>query len=147
MRTDGISTVRLNELDKNCLFFFLVVDDPGTSNSSGSPGSDQTDLFTWRSVSPDGRWFTDMLMITTTVGMFDWILGDTSNLWPTVPLDSELVVSSSGFQHRFIDSSTTGDETEHGSVLGSVELFDSGRKLDSGFAGVGVVGDDGAVTA
>jgi len=29
--------------------------------------------------------------------------------------------------------------------LGSVELFDSGGKLDSGFAGVGVVGDDGAM--
>jgi len=142
VRTDGISTFRL----KDKLFFFLVVDDPGTSNSSGSPGSDQTDLFTWGGVSSDGRWFTDMLMVTTTVGMFDWILGDTSNLWPAVSLDSELVVSSASLQHWLVDSSTTGDESEHGSVLGSVELFDSGWKLDSGFAGVGVVGDDGAVS-
>jgi len=129
------------------LFFLFVVDNPGTSDSSGSSGGNETDLFTWRSVSPDGGWFTDMLMVTTTVGMFDWILGDTSNLWPAVSLDSELVVSSASLQHWLVDSSTTGDESEHGSVLGSVELFDSGWKLDSGFAGVGVVGDDGAVSA
>jgi len=128
------------------LFFFFVVDDSGTSDSTGSSGGDKTDLFTWRGVSSDGRWFTDMLVVSSSVWMLDWIFGDTSNLWPAVSLDSEFVVGSSGFEHWFINSSTTGDESKHSSVSAGVELFDTGWEFHSGFAGVGVVGDNGAVT-
>jgi len=87
-----------------------------------------------------------MLMVSSSVGMLDWIFSDTSDFWPAVPLYSEFVVGSAGFEHRFVDSSTASDEAEHGSVSAGVELFDTGWKLYSGFAGVGVVGDDGAVS-
>jgi len=88
-----------------------------------------------------------MLMVTTTVGMLDWILGDTSNLWPAVSLHAELVVGSAGLEHWLVDSSATGDEAEHGSVSAAVELLDAGWQLHSGLAGIGVVGDNGAVSA
>jgi len=129
------------------LFFFLVVNNPGTSDSTGPPGGDETDLFTWRGVSSDGGRFTDMLMVSSSVGMLDWILGDTSDFWPAVSLHSELVVGSAGFEHWLVDSSTASDEAEHRSVSAGVQLFDAGRQLHSGFAGVGVVRDDGAVPA
>jgi len=87
-----------------------------------------------------------MLMVTTTVGMLDWILGDTSNLWPAVSLHAELVVGSACFEHWLVDSSTAGDETEHGTVSAAVELLDAGWQLDSGLAGVAVMGDNGAVS-
>jgi len=87
-----------------------------------------------------------MLMVTTTVGMLDWILGDTSYLWPAVSLHSELVVGASGLEHWLVDSSAAGDEAEHGSVAAAVELLDAGWQLHSGLAGVGVVGDNGAVS-
>ena len=86
-----------------------------------------------------------MLMVSSSVWMLDWILGNTSNLWPAVPLYSEFVVSSSGLQHWFINSSTTGDESKHSSVSAGVELFDTRWEFHSGFAGVGVVGDNGAI--
>jgi len=85
-------------------------------------------------------------MVTTTVGMFDGVLGHTSNLWPTVTLHTVLVVGASRFQHRFIDTSTAGNETEDGAVAAVVQLFDARRELDTGAAGVQVVGDDGTVT-
>merc|ERR1712179_633248 len=59
------------------LFFFFVVDDSGTSDSTGSSGSDKTDLFTWRGISSNGGWFTNMLMVSSSVWMLDWIFGDT----------------------------------------------------------------------
>jgi len=86
-----------------------------------------------------------MLMVTTTVGMLDGVLGDTSHLWPAVSLHAELVVGSAGLEHGLVDSSATGDEAKHGSVSAGVKLLDARRKLDSGLASVGVVGDDGAV--
>jgi len=128
------------------LFFFLVVNNPGTSDSTGPPGSDKTDFLTWRSVSPDSRWFTNMLMVSSSVWMLDWIFSDTSDFWPAVPLHSEFVVGSAGFEHRFVNSSTTSDESEHGSVSAGVQLFDTRWKFHSGFTGVGVVCDDGAVS-
>jgi len=85
-------------------------------------------------------------MVSSSVWMLDWILGDTSNLWPAVPLHSEFVVSSSGLQHWFINSSTTGNKTKHGSVSAGVQFFDTRWKLDSSLAGVSVVGNDGAVS-
>jgi len=88
-----------------------------------------------------------MLMVSTTVGMLDGVLGDTSNLWPAVSLDAELVVGSACFEHWLVDSSATGDESEHGTVSAAVELLDAGWQLDSGLASVGVVGDNGAVSA
>jgi len=87
-----------------------------------------------------------MLMVTTTVGMLDWILGNTSHLWPAVSLHSELVVSATGLEHWLVDSSATGDKAEHGSVSAAVKLFDTRWKFYSGFASVGVVGDNGAVS-
>jgi hypothetical protein len=87
-----------------------------------------------------------MLMVSSSVGMLDWIFSDTSDFWPAVSLYSELVVSSAGFEHRFVDSSTASDEAKHGSVSAGVQFLDAGWKLDSSFAGVGVVGDDCAVS-
>merc|ERR1719198_1649150 len=88
----------------------------------------------------------DMLMVSSSVWMLDWIFGDTSDLWPAVSLQSEFMVGSSGFEHWFINSSTTSDEAKHSSVSAGVELFDTGWEFYSGFAGVGVVGDNGTVT-
>merc|ERR1711972_739628 len=149
---DGIIIFRTKSLKRSMMLLILsflillfVVDDSGTSGSTGSSGGDKTDLFTWRGISSNGRWFTDMLVVSSSVWMLDWIFGDTSNLWPAVSLDSEFVVGSSGFEHWFINSSTTGDESKHSSVSAGVELFDTRWKFHSGFAGVGVVGDNSAV--
>merc|ERR1711990_70975 len=86
-------------------------------------------------------------MVTTTVGMLDGVLGDTTNLGPAVALHAELVVGAAGLEHGLVNSSATSDEAEARSVLAVEELLDAGRQLHSGSAGVGVARDDGAVTA
>jgi len=86
-----------------------------------------------------------MLMVTTTVRMFNGVHGNTSHMRPAVSLNSVFVVSSTSFQHRFVLSSTASDDTDHGSVGGFVEFFGARGEFDSGFAGVWVVGDDGNV--
>jgi len=78
--------------------------------------------------------------------MFDGVHGNTSHMRPAVSLNSIFVVSSTSFQHRFVLSSTTGDDTDHGSVGRFVQFFGARWKFDSGFAGIGVVGDDGDVS-
>jgi hypothetical protein len=128
------------------LLFFFVVDDSGTSDSTGSSGSDKTDLFTWRGISSDGRWFTDMLVVSSSVWMLDWIFGDTSDFWPAVPLHSEFMVGSASFKHRFVNSSATGDQTKHSSVSAGIQFFDTWRQFHSGFTGICVVCDNGAVS-
>jgi len=127
------------------LLFLLAVDNSGTTDSTGSSGGDETDLLTWRSVTSHSGRLTNMLMVTTTVWMLYRVLGDTSHLWPAVSLHAELVVGSAGLEHWLVDSSTASDEAKHSSVSAAVELLDTGWELDSSLAGVGVVGDNGAV--
>jgi len=88
-----------------------------------------------------------MLMVTTTMGMLDGVHGHTSDLGPAVPLDSVLVVSTASLEHGLVASTATSNDADDGPVLGGVELLDARRQLDPGSAGVGVVGDDGAVAA
>jgi len=129
------------------LLVLLLDNKTSTTDSTSSSGSDETDLLTGRRVAPDCTWLTNMLMITTTVRMLDWILCDTSNLGPAVTLDTVLVVGSAGFQDRLINSSTAGNEAKNGSVLAGEQLLDTRWELDSSSASVCVVGYDGTVTS
>merc|ERR1712036_211723 len=101
---------------KRFLFVLLVADDARTTDSTSSSGGNQTDLLTWTGITSHRTWLTDMLMVTTTVGMLDWILGDTTHLWPAVSLHAELVVGAAGLEHWLVDSSAAGDEAQRGTV-------------------------------
>jgi len=142
-----IITKTANRTATSSLLVLLLDNKASTTDSTSSSGSDETDLLTGRRVAPDCTWLTNMLMVTTTVGMLDWILGDTSNLGPAVTLDTVFVVGSAGFEDRLVNSSTTGDETKNGSVLAGEQLLDTRWELDSSSAGVCVVGYDGAVAS
>merc|ERR1719222_1395421 len=61
-------------------------------NSTSTTGSDETDLSTSAGSSADGGGLTNMLMVTTTVGMLNGIHSNTTNLRPRVPLCLVLVV-------------------------------------------------------
>lgn len=53
-----------------------------------------TSLLTLGSVTRDSRGLSDMLMVTTSVGMVDGIHSHTTSPWPAVPLDHVLVHSA-----------------------------------------------------
>jgi len=129
----------------NLLFFSLSSNLPGTPDLTCPPGGDETDFPTRRGSPFNGRWVTDMLMVTTTVGMLDWVHSHTSDLWPAVPLDSIFVISPASFQHWFIAPTASGDAADDAPVFRGVKFLDAGWELDSGSAGVWIVGDDGAV--
>jgi len=88
-----------------------------------------------------------MLMVSATEWMLNWIHSNTTNLWPAVSLDLVLVVGTASLQEGFIDTTTTGDNTNGGSASGVKDFLGTGWQLDSGLASIWVVGDDdGRVT-
>ena len=86
-----------------------------------------------------------MLMVTTTEWMLNWIHSNTTNLWPAVSLDLVFVVGTTSLQDGFVNTSSTGDQTDHGAIGGGDDLLGAGGQLDPGPVGVGVVGDHGGV--
>lgn len=118
-----------------------------TSQSTGSTRSDQTDLATVRSISSDGRGLTDVLVVTTTVRMLDWVHGHTTHLRPVVALHLVLVVGTASLQHRLVHTTTAGDQADHCTVARADHLLRAGRQLDSSSVRVGVVGDHGGAVA
>ena len=69
------------------------------------------------------------------------------HLWPAVPLDLVLVVSTSSLQDRLVNPSSSSHQTNHGPVGAGDDLLVAGGQLDPGPVGVGVVGDHGGVVA
>lgn len=82
-----------------------------TSNTTRSPGCNETDLATGGCTPLDGRSFTDVLVITTSVGMFHRVHSHTSDNGPAVALSLVLVVGTTRFQNRLVDTTTSGNNT------------------------------------
>ena len=57
-----------------------------------------------------------MLMVTTTVGMLNGVHGNTSNLGPAVTLHFVFVVCPTGLQHGLVNTTTSGDNSDHGAI-------------------------------
>ena len=68
-------------------------------------------------------------------------------LRPAVPLHFVFVVSTASLQDGLVNTSTTGDQADHGSVGGGDDLLGAGGELDPGPVSVGVVGNHGGVVA
>jgi hypothetical protein len=132
-----------------CLFISSVelLDISTTSNSTGSSGSNETDLSTRGSVSTNSRRNTDVLLVTTTEGMVNGIHGNSSDLRPSLSESSHLVVNSTSLKDRLINSFTGSNETNHSSGMTSEGLSGTGGKLNSGLAQIiGVTDDDSGST-
>merc|ERR1719158_2111864 len=118
-----------------------------SSNSTSSSSSNKTDLLSGAGTPPDCGGLSNMLMITSSVRMFNGIHSNTTNLWPAVPLHFVFVVSTTSFQDWFVDTSTSSNKSDHGSVGRGDNFLGSGWQLDPGPVGVGVVGNHGGVVA
>jgi len=114
-----------------------------SSNSTGSSSSNQTDLSTGRLPPRDGCWLTDVLMVTTTVRMFDWVHADTSDLREHLSLGLEHVVFFAGLQDGLLVSATASNDSDHATGVTLDCFFVTGWKLDSGLGAVFGLADDG----
>ena len=125
----------------------LLDDLLGTSDETGSSGSDETDLLTSGLVSSDGRRVTNMLMVTTTMGMLDGVHRDTSNSGPVVSLGLVLEPGVVSLKERLVSSLTASSDADHSSALALDGLSGTGRELDSGLLTlISVTDDDGGST-
>ena len=114
-----------------------------TSDETSSSGSDETALLSSGGVSSDGRWVTNMLMVTTTMRMLDWVHCDTSNSWPVLSLSSGLEPGVGSLEEWLVSSLTTSDDSNHGSAGSLDGLSGTGWKSDSSLlAVIGVTNDD-----
>ena len=120
------------------------LDFASSPDETRSSGSDETSLLTAGSVPSGGCGVTNVLMITTTVRMLDWVHGYTSDAWPVSLLGMGLVVRIVCLEKRFFGSLSTGDDTDHGSA-GSLDGLSHTRwHSDTGLLAVlSVANDDG----
>jgi len=90
---------------------------------------------------------TNVLMVTTTVRMFDGVHGNTSNSWPVSLLGVSSVVGAVGSEERFVSSLATGDDANHSSATSKDRLTDTRWESDTGLLAIlGVTDHDGGGT-
>ena len=96
-----------------------------TSDGTSSLGGDETTLLTAGSVSSRGGGVTDVLMVTTTMGMLDGVHSDTSDSGPVSLLGVGAVVAGVGAKHGLVSSLATGANANHGSAASEDGLTDT----------------------
>merc|ERR1711994_1002792 len=88
-----------------CLLFFATL--LSSTDSTSSSCCNKTNLSASTCSSLDGRCFTDVLMVTTTMWMFYGVHCHTTYFRPAITLNLILVIGTSSFQHRFVNTTST----------------------------------------
>mmetsp|Transcript_68463 Transcript_68463/g.79754 ORF Transcript_68463/g.79754 Transcript_68463/m.79754 type:complete len:273 (-) Transcript_68463:6-824(-) len=116
-----------------------------TTNTTRAAGGDQTDLLAWGSVAGHRRGVTNVLMVTTTVGVLHGVTGHTTHLGPAVALATEAVERVTGLEDGLLNTATTGDDADHSAAGRGDGLLLAAGQLQASAARLVVVGDDDAV--
>ncbi len=124
----------------------LLLELLGTAKQTGTAGSNETRLLTGDGIASDGRGVTNVLMVSSSVGMVDGVHSNTTSLGPRVALDAVLVVSTTGLQQGLVNTTTSSNDTNGGTSGREDDLLGTGGELDAGLAIIGVVANDGGVT-
>ena len=104
----------------------LSLDDlTSSSDSTGSSGGNESDLLSSWGISSSGSWVTNVLMVTSSVRMLDWVHGNTSNSWPVPLLGMGSEVGSVGFKEWLVSSLTSSANSNHSSASALNGLSDS----------------------
>jgi len=123
----------------------VVLEFASSSDQTGSSGGDQTTLLSSWGVSSGGSWVTNVLMVTTTMGMLDWVHGNTSNSWPVSLLGVRFVVGCVGLEEWLVGSLSSCDDTDHSSAATEDGLSHTRWHSDSSLGSIfGVTDDDSA---
>jgi hypothetical protein len=113
-----------------------------STKTSGSAGSNQTNLSSRWAFSANGGRLTNMLVITTTKGMLHGVHGHTTHPGPAVTLDSVLVVSTASLEERLVRTSSTGDDTNLCADSGRNSLLSTTGQTQTGSTLFVIVRDD-----
>jgi len=86
---------------------------------------------------------TNVLMVTTTVRMLDWVHGDTSDAWPVALLGVGSVVRGVGAEHWLVGTLSTSNDANHSSAATHDGFTDTRGHSDTGLSAIlGVTDDD-----
>lgn len=118
-----------------------------SAKTSGTPGTDKTDLTSSRSLLADSGRTTNVLVVTSSEGMLHGVLGNTTNLGPAVTLHGVLVVGTSSLKQRLVSTSTSGNNTDLGTDVRLDSLLTSRGKTETGGSLVLIVRDDNGEAA
>jgi len=111
-----------------------------STKTSSTAGTDKTNLSSCWSLTATGGWLTNVLMVTSSVGMLYGVLSYTTNLGPAVTLDGVLVVGVSSLEKGLIGTSTSGNNTNLGTDTGRNGLLSSRGKTKTGGSLILIVG-------
>lgn len=84
-----------------------------------------------------------MLMVTTSVWMVDWVHSDSGNFREVLSLGLVSPVLNSSLENWLLVSSSSSDDSNHGSGLAVDGLSDTRWQLDSGLESIFGMSDDG----
>mmetsp|Transcript_22499 Transcript_22499/g.37052 ORF Transcript_22499/g.37052 Transcript_22499/m.37052 type:complete len:312 (+) Transcript_22499:1157-2092(+) len=118
-----------------------------SAKTSGTPGTDKTNLTSSRGLLANSGGTTNVLVVTSSEGMLHGVLSNTTNLGPAVTLHGVLVVGTSSLKQRLVGTSTSGNNTDLGTDIGLDSLLSSRRKAETGGSLVLIVGDDNSEAA
>merc|ERR1712051_136135 len=123
----------------------LFVDEfTASSDKSSSSGGNETAFLTSGSVSSGSSWVTNVLMVTTTVRMFDGVHSNTSHSGPVLPLCLGLEVGGVGLKEGLVASLASSGHSDHGSAAAKNGLSDAGWESNTRFLSILRMSDDNA---
>jgi len=125
----------------------FVLGASASTNETRAASGNETNLLSGNSVALARGSVTNVLMITTTVGMLDGVHRHTTHLGPALALDSVLVVAASCLEHRLVEASASSDDANNGAGVGLKDLLSARGKPDGSLSLFLVVGNDRAVVA
>lgn len=135
------SVIRTRSLLLDVLIFL------STPDETSSSGGDETGFLTVRSEAVHGRGVTNVLMVTTTMGMLDWVHGNTSNDGPVLALCLSLVSLVSGLEHGLVGTLTTSTDSNHSTASAGHGSSGSGGEHNTGLLSILTVAlDDGGAS-
>jgi len=121
----------------------LVLDLEATANETSAAGSNKTSLLTDGAITTAGRGVTNMLLVTTTVGMVDGVHSNTTDAGVVVLLGVTLPPGGTSLEERLVGTLATGDDTDHSTAGALNGLADTGGETDTGLGEIfGVTDDD-----
>jgi len=101
-----------------------------SSKTTSPPSSNETNLLSRRSITPDSTGVTNVLVVTSSVRMLNRIHSNTTHLGPAIPLHPKLVVSISSLKKRLLSPSTTCNLPNHGPAVTRDNLLRTRWKLN-----------------
>ena len=121
------------------------LDFASSPDQTGSSSSNKTALLSTWGVSTGGSGVTNVLMVTTTMRMLDWVHGYTSYSWPVSLLSVRFVVRIVCLKKRLVGSLSSSYDADHGSAVAKDGLSHTRWHSDTGLLSVlSVSNDDGA---